>query len=343
MARIKPVMLFLFLAAAGQGADLWYIVWETDVKYNNNIFLFSPSDIDAFRQRQNPARFPYSSLDDVDVGLSGVLRWAGAGNFTPQLGLKLHQFLMNPEKSYGLVTCRIKQDLGRVGVAKLSLVWVPNYLIRYYRDRTVKTAERYAACRFSEYLFGFGFERQFGPFNLQPEYSFEIDDYIVPFEYYDTRAHRTGISIDWRPWSNFTLSGEYKFKWARAKGPAPDISYDEQRLGFQVITKPRRFNRFGINAGYNWAYRRYTATEDEMHAGRVDETQEITVGAEYRLKPVTLSFTYQLEWREVSSPYQNEIDEIKNYRVSTFSLGMRLPLKTGAAAKAQKGKKGGDR
>ncbi|NPV13429.1 hypothetical protein HPY86_00635 [candidate division WOR-3 bacterium] len=343
MARIKPVVLFLFLATVARGADLWRTVWEADVKYHNNIFLFSPSDIEVFRQRENPARFPYKTLDDVDVTVSGQLAWMGTKGFEPQLGLKVHQFIMNSEKSYGLVTCRIKQDLGKVGTAKLSLVWMPNYLIRYYRDNTVKSAVRYAACRFSEYLFGFDFERQFGPFTLQPEYRFETDDYIAPFDYYDTRAHRTGISIDWCPWSNFMLSGEYRFKWARAKGPTPDISYDEQQIGFQVASRPRRFNRFAINAGYNWSYRRYTATEDETHAGRIDEIQEITVGAEYRLKPVTLSFTYQLEWREVSSPYQNEIDEIKNYRASAFSFGARLPLKIGAGAKAQKGKKGGER
>jgi len=343
MSPSRLALLFLFLMSVVPGADIWQIVWDTDVNYNNNVFLFSPSDIAAFRRRENPIRFPYNSLDDVDVTVSGKLSWEGAGGFNPQLGLKLHQFVMNPEKSYGLLTSRIKQQVGKVGGFNFSFVWLPNYLIRYYRDLTAKETERYAACRFSEYLFGLEFVRQFGSLTVQPVYRFEVDDYIAPFDYYDTRAHRPGVSLAWRPWTNFTLSGEYQFKRARAKGPAPDISYDEQGLGFQVASKPRRFNRFGIKAGYNWSYRRYTATEDNTHAGRVDETQGITVGAEYQLKPVTLSFSYHLEWREVSSLYQNDIEDIKNYQASEFSFAVRLPLKVGAATKAQKAKKGGSR
>lgn len=341
MNRVSFVMLFLFWINVGEGADRWRVIWGADVRYNNNIFFLSPSDIIAFQHRDNPGRFPYRTLDDVDFTLSGSLNWLRTKGFAPEIGLKLHQFVMNPEKSYGVFSSQINKEAGKIGVFGLSFVWMPNYLIRYYRDWTVKSEERYAPCRFGEYLLGFNFIRQVGRFSIKPGYRLEIDDYVAPFDYYDTKAHRLDGSIDWRPMPNFTLDVEYEFKRARAKGPLPDISYDQHQMGFQLVSRPRRLHRFGVKAIYRWTYRRWTAVEDITHAGRIDETQEIGLGGEYRRNLVTVSLSYKLEWREVSSPHLEKIEDIKNYRVGTFSLGARLPLRIGAASAIQKGKKRG--
>lgn len=333
-------MLLLCWISAGEGADLWRVVWGVDVRYNNNIFSFSPTDIIAFRRRENPVRFPYRSLDDIDVTFSGSHKWLKAKGLVPQIGLKLHQFVMNPEKSYGVFSSQINKEVGQIGVLELLFVWMPNYLIRYYRDWTVKGEERYAPCRFGEYLVGGNFVRKLGSFTIKPEYRLEIDDYVAPFDYYDTKAHRLDGSIDWHPVPNFTLSGEYEFKQARAKGPLFDISYDQHRLVFQIVSRPKKLHRIGVKAGYRWTHRRWTAMEDVTHAGRIDETQEIELGGEYQMNPVTVSLSYKLEWREVSSPYLEKIEDIKNYRAGTFVFGARLPFKIGTASEAQKGKKG---
>ncbi|MGQ9678133.1 MAG: hypothetical protein ACUVUD_02490 [bacterium] len=319
---------------------MWRVVWGSDVKYNNNVFFLSPSDIIAFQHRTNPGRFPYRTLDDVDVILSGSLKWLNTKGLTPQIDLKLHQFVRNPEKSYGVFSSQINKQVGKIGVFGLLFVWMPNYLIRYYRDLTVKSEERYAPCRFGEYLVGFNFVQRLGPFSISPGYRLEIDDYVAPFDYYDTKAHHLDGSIDWRPMPNFTLGAEYEFKRARAKAPSPDISYNQHRLSFQIVSRPKRLHRFGVKASYRWTHRRWTAIEDVTHAGRIDETQEIEFGGEYRMNPVTVSLSYKLEWRDVSSPYLEKIEDIKNYRAGTFIFGARLPLKIGTASRTQKGKKG---
>ncbi|MGQ9707529.1 MAG: hypothetical protein ACUVUR_01470 [bacterium] len=193
------------------------------------------------------------------------------------------------------------------------------------------SSKDYLPCRFGEQLFGFDFQHRFRTVSIKPGYRFEIDDYLKPFDYYDTKAHRLTGLFNWRPSTNLNIEAEYQFKIAQANGPVPDISYQEHRIGIDIATNPRIFNHFGIEAGYEFCHRVYTTgnpvTVDPYHYGRIDETQRIDVGGNYRVKPFTFTIKYQLEWREVNSPYQGEIEEIKEYQATRLSLGIKMPVK----------------
>ncbi len=325
VASLAVILLSGMVRAQG-GGD-WRYSFNADVTYDNNIFCLSPLDIDSYRHGENPARFPYHSLDDIDVTVVGALRWRAGKVGVFRGSMKVHQLVVNQEKSYGLINCQFDPAI-LSGVVSLSYTWMPNYLIRYYRDPG-STGERYSACRFGEHLFGVRWTRSFGRISIAPVYRFEIDDYIPPFDYYDTRAHRVGGRLKLDLERNFIIGGDYEFKRAEAKGPLPDISYQQHTGQLNLATRPRIFNRFGVSARYSWIYRKYTVDDplrDPAHTGRVDQTNTIGLECNYRVQRLTLVFEYQLEWREVSSPYKEKIEDIKNYRANRFSLGLRLPF-----------------
>ncbi len=327
-ARTIFLLITFSLLFTAEGAVRWNGSFDANIEYDNNIFYLSPADLQKFRLGENPARYPYHSADDVDLKVTADLRGVFTRNTGFRLRLRLHQYVVNQEKSYGLINTRIEQEAGKLGRFFFSYIWMPNYLIRYYPDPEIKGG--YFPCRYGEHLFGIDFHRGFGNLLITSNYRFEIDDYLKRFDYYDTRAHRLGVELGWRPRKNINLQGEYQFKIARAKGPVPDISYQEHRFEITIATRPRVFDRFGVEAGYRFCHRQYTTdnpiTIDPYHYGRVDRTQTIAAGGDFRLNPFTLVLKYELEWREVDSPYNGEVEEVKEYRASRVSLGVNLPL-----------------
>lgn len=331
------------MATLAAGKGYWSGEFSSSLTYDNNIFCLSPEDMEQFRHSQNPARFPYQTADDIDVVFKGELRWQKAGSkMAAKLGVKAHQFVVNQEKSYGVVNAGWKRELGSVGKLGLFYIWVPNYFLRYYQSRTSWDTARYVACRFGEHLLGFNFEREFGPVKVQPGYRFEVDDYNREFGYCDTRAHWWTGRVKRQPRANLGVRWEYEFKIAQAKGPVPDISYHQHKVSLNIASRPRSFNRFGVEVGYSFGYRNYTTAVDPAHFGRVDQTQEVTVGCDYRLMPVTVVFEYHLKWRDVTSPYQKEIEEIKEYRKKYFSLGITLPIKQEGGTKKRQRERGAE-
>jgi hypothetical protein len=303
--------------------------YEGFLTYDDNPFRYSRIDLDAFRHREQPARFPIRTSDDLDaniaVGLScgtRLLRMPG----TIETGLKLHGYFSNWEKTYAIADLGLNQGTWTGGRLELGYTYMPGYLLRYYRNPQTSDTGDYAACRFAEHLATLRLRQQFGALTVLPQYGFEYDDYVPVFDHYDARIHRFGGEVRFHPVENLDARAEYEYRSAAARGPVPDASYAQHEAGLSVTTSPRRLARFSFEAGYSFAWRSYTTLNssavDPSHAGRKDNTGVATVSVKYRLADFTLAADYNLEWREVVSAYSTSIDDIKDYRRSRLGLGV---------------------
>ncbi|MGC9110479.1 MAG: hypothetical protein ACP5JB_01245 [candidate division WOR-3 bacterium] len=326
--RISILMLLLVITTWLPAKTNWLAKFNSDIIYDRNIFCLSPSDLDRYRQRIEPERFPYRSADDLKLMLNAELTGRFSKSTSLIAGLRIHNYAVNQEKSYGLLRCKLEQGIGSSSRLAFYSTWLPDYLIRYYRT---PNNSQFRPCRFGEWLAGADYEQRFRTLRIIPGYRFEFYNYIPPFEYYNTRAHRFDARLDCRPERNLNLQTRYYFKIAQAKGPVPDISYNEHDLFVKIATRPRRLNRFGIKSGYEYSYRSYTTDNppavDPAHANRVDRIQCISLGADYELELFTIYFQYEFEWRDVQSPYKQQIEEIKEYRTTRVGLGVTLRLR----------------
>uniref|UniRef100_A0A7V3PT99 DUF3570 domain-containing protein n=1 Tax=candidate division WOR-3 bacterium TaxID=2052148 RepID=A0A7V3PT99_UNCW3 len=324
----KFLLPLLTISAISYAKISWLASFTSDLTYDQNIFYLSPSDLEKYRQRTEPLKFPYHSADDLTLMLDVELTARFSKLTILKTSFRIHNYASNQEKSYGLFRLRMEQQVGERSRIAGYYSWLPNYLIRYYR---AGNSQQYSPCRFGEQIAGVNYRLQLGTFAIGPGYQIEFYNYIAPFEYYDTRAHRFNGNLNWQPKNNLKLQAEYYFKIAQAKGPLPDISYSEHNISLELATRPRRFTRFGINTGYQYSYRYYTTpnspSADPYHASRVDQIQNISITADYLFNSFTVYFQYEFEWREVDSPYREQIEEIKNYRTNRVGAGVKLPLK----------------
>jgi hypothetical protein len=331
--------LFLLLAAGAMcAAATPTLRFDGFLTYCDNPFDYSRSDIDAFRHRTSPARFPIRTSDDIDFNLGAELavpwRLSGRGGAL-RARTRMHGYLSNWDKSYGLAAVSAEQGLWPGGRLGFGYTFMPNYLIRYYRNPQTPDTGDYTGCRFAEHLVEARLRQRLGDFAIEPEYGYEVDDYNAVFDYYDTRIHRLGGELRWTPAPNLDVRGEYEFRLASAAGPLPDASYNQHRGGVFISTGPRQFTRFSVEAGYSLARRTYTTTnpgtEDPAHAGRVDDIANVTASLRYDLGNVELVADYDLEWRELLSVYSTEIQEVKDYRSSRLGLGVVVSSGKGRA------------
>lgn len=303
--------------------------FEGFLTYDDNPFRYSGIDLDAFRQREQPARFPIRSSDDLDAnvvtGLSCGTRLLGQPGAV-ETALRLHGYFSNWEKSYAVADVGFNQGVWKNGRVGVGYTYLPGFLLRYYRNPDTRDTGDYTGCRFAEHLATVQLRQRFGPLTIRPEYGYEYDDYQPTFDHYDTRIHRLGGEARFQPVTNLEVSGEYEYRSACATGPVPDASYRQHEAGLSFITRPRRVSQFSFEAGYTFARRGYTTENssavDPSHAGRVDHIEAATFKVRYRLAGVTLAASYDLEWREVVSAYSTEIDDIRDYRRSRLGLGV---------------------
>jgi hypothetical protein len=234
----------------------------------------------------------------------------------------------NWEKSYGLASMRVRYALPVLGEARVEYTYMPNYLIRYYRSPETAGGGDYAPCRYTEHLARVSLSPALGPLVIAPAYGYEVDKYIGGFDVYDTRVHRMGGCVRFSSLRNLRLAGEYEFRLASAAGPVPDISYDQHEAGFRLVAWPERLSQFGVEAAYRFSRRTFTTANpaeiDPGHAGRVDDESRAGVELSYRLGRARLSAGYELEWREVRSAYRQQIEDVKDYRRSRLSVGVRV-------------------
>lgn len=322
------VVLLVVAAGAALGLNATWR-WEGLLTYDDNPFRYSRTDLDAFRYRTKPARFPIRTSDDLDANVAARLS-CGTRLFqmpgSIETGLRLHGYFSNWDKSYGLADVGINQGTWVGGRLELGYTYMPNYLLRYYRNPATSDTGDYTACRFAEHLATVRFRQQFHQVTILPEYGYEYDDYQPVFDHYDTKIHRLGGEVRFQPVTNFEVRGQYEYRSAGARGPVPDASYAQHEAGLSVMTRPRRLSRFSFEGGYTFARRDYTTSNsreiDPSHAGRTDNIESATVTVKYRLAAVTLTADYDLEWRTVVAAYSAEIDDVKDYRRSRLGLGV---------------------
>lgn len=326
---MSSLLLALVVAASG-GPNL---AWQAQFRlsYDDNPFQYSPTDIDNFMMRAEPARFPIRTIDDLDanvvLGLAWRYRLFRHGG-TLGVRTRLHQYVSNWQKSYALAEVEAGQQLWGSGRLTLGYMYMPDYLLRYFPRPGSPDSTDFIDCRFSEHEASVGLRQRIGPLVVMPVYGYEVDAYQAMFSYYDTRAHRPGLGVDWEIARSFELSVDYELKLAQAQGPVPDVSYLQHQGGISVTTRPLRMDRLGVEAGYSFSRREFTtanpATIDPTHAGRVDQVESVRIEAEYRFDGVTFVAGYRLEWRQVNSPYSDKIADIKDYRASRISVGAVL-------------------
>lgn len=331
----RVVVLALLLAAAGYPtypirAPAFSTLFRLQLTYDDNPFRYSGDDREAFRNSQYPERFPFRSLDDLELGISASLRYRyrlqSSSGFI-RLRAKTHQYVSNPDKSYGLAELEFGQELWQDSRLEVSSFYMPNFLIRYYRNPEDEGSE-YVGCRFSEHLLGLGLVQRIGRLSIGPVYRYEGDDYSRPFDFYDTKAHRFGGAFSLALAKGFEVGAEYERKLARAIGPVPDISYGQHGFELWASSRPARLRRLSFDAKYGMRHRNYTtenpAEVDPSHLDRTDDLAELGFELGYRLGAAKVMARYELEWREVTAPHRERIEDIKEYRRSLFTVGLVL-------------------
>ena len=327
LALLLPVSLLLAQAPVVRPLPRFDGYFRAELDYDDNVFRYSTEDLDAFRMSEEPERFPIRSADDLDVAVSGGLkfryhrgrRW---GNL--RLRVKLHGFASNWQKSYGWTRLEVYQSVWRGGRVSAGLLWMPSYLIRHYRSHTLPE-QGFQGCRFSEYLATVSFRQRLGRAFVEPRYRYEVDDYLVAFDYYDTRAHRVGAEAGLEVVRGLDAKLDYEYKVATAAGPVPDISYGQHEGRVEVTTRPRPFPSLQVTAGFGVEFRDYTtensADLDPAHAEREDIIENFSLELSYRVGTARLLARYEREWRETESPYSERIEDIKQYTSNRFRLG----------------------
>ena len=299
--------------------------------YDNNIFLYSDNDLKDFERSIQAYRFPFETSDDFITTLTGSIglrqKLFNQKSTVFSLLYRQHIYAINRVKSYQLFSLSISQNLAKPWVIEIGYLFLPKYLIRYYKDPTIQTSPpTYIGCEFAEHLISAELNiRVKKGLTFSPSYKFEIDNYIQQFDFYDTKAHRLGLTGGYRINPIIELKGKFEYKIAAANGPIPDISYDQLAWSAGVqFGKDRK-----IAVTYGQERRDFTTnnlpSDDPFHAGRVDKTQNIKLEFEIPVTHIILvAAGYEFEKRDVSSPYKETIDDIKDYQNNRFGLGLKF-------------------
>lgn len=329
MSNLRKILILLPLifAVSVWGKEQFFSSFYLGVDYDRNLFCLSPSELTSFLQRQDTVRFPYRSADDLDFTAVGELEVHFSPKNALSLHLRGHNYLVNQEKSYGVIGVEFEQRLDRFRRVFLYCRWLPSYLLRYYRP---VNSSRYYPCRFSEQLAGISFQQQLAKIKIIPGYRFEHYDYIHPFEYYNTAGHCFELKLNWQQNTSLRFLSGYNFKLAQAAAKIPDISYREHGIFLALTVRPRlHLPQMGFRPEYEYRYRLYTAEPvDSAHYGRVDQLHTINLRVDYRFNFGTVHLWFGPEWRDVKAPYQNKIEEIKEYRTFHAGLGIAVRLKS---------------
>jgi hypothetical protein len=297
------------------------------VGYDDNVFQYSPRDESVFIYHQNPTKFPFRSLDDAVIDVTGklTLRSGIIPRHTTHFGLAatLHQYVSNPVKSNLTGDVRVRQYFAKSFYVEASYVLYPRYLIRYFHDPRQFTS--YKPCTFTEHLATAQVDwRPSRKLELKPFARYEVDRYQTPFEYYDTKAWREGCEARITPLRMLELAIAYEHKAARTgRTVMPDISYDQHDAN--VSLKPK-FGRVTLELGYDYAWRGHTASPaiDTTHARRIDVIRSVVAGASIALsKAVAVTIDFRHNARTSSSPYRADIDDVKDYVENAVGIGVR--------------------
>ncbi|MDH5185848.1 MAG: hypothetical protein OEW70_02150 [candidate division WOR-3 bacterium] len=318
------------------------ITFEADIRftYDDNIFLYSEKNLKEFQRSVRPYRFPFETYDDFITTLTGALkirpRLIRRKTSIISLRYRLHHYAVNPVKSYQFFSINLAQNLIKTVGVEAGYLFLPKYLIRYYKDPLTQTSPpTYIGCEFAEHLLSTGINYRIkNKISLNPFYKFELDDYNRNFDHYDTKAHRFGLEASYSFIRQIIkLSGKFEYKIARAQGPVPDISYDQWAWFVGLKLNPwtflRRFRGLSFTVNYGQEQRDFVTSNpssiDPFHTGREDKIQNFGFGVDIPLtRIISIDLSYGFEKRNVSSPYKEEIDDIKDYKNNKIKLEFSL-------------------
>ncbi len=303
---------------------------NVSLTYDDNIFSYSKKHLEEFIQNLNPAKYPFKTYDDMsaDYGLQILLRnrFFASRTTTINLNFTSHNFIINKQKDYLVFVAGLRQSLGNWAL-KFEYLFLPSYLIRYYRD---PSGTAYIGCEFSEHLLTIKVSSNINKNTmLTTTLGYEIDDYIDNFDVYDSKAIRAEPAFSHKFSRVFEVATKYEYKNSRARGPVPDISYQQHsvRVGLNTYLPFVKLSQFGTQ--YQIRYRAFS-TElspiiDSPHSGRQDFTHNFS--ADLRL-PVFTSLYYFLgysyELRNSYSEVYEDIAELKNYNKWVLKNGLEF-------------------
>jgi hypothetical protein len=301
---------------------------ELNTIYNDNIFLFSDAYINDFKNQINAYRFPFSTYDDLITNINLSLRIPYSRTSNISLYYKQYLYALNSEKSYQIVSTTINQRISKPVNLKASYLYLPRYLIRYYRD-PLGSSTKYIGCTFTEHLFTIGFDYSIKNVKLSPFVRYEIDNYKKNFNFYNSKAIRFGADVNWTISKIMAINLRFESKQNKAKGPIPDISYNDNNGSVQFETRIPNYEKLGLNLGADYSKRSFTtlnsATIDPYHKDRIDGKFSFLGSLIYRFSnKLQVILDYEHEIRKVSSTSLIYIEDIKDYTNRRLSLGFKI-------------------
>ncbi|MEO0026354.1 MAG: hypothetical protein ABIK54_06315, partial [candidate division WOR-3 bacterium] len=131
MSNLRKILILapLIIALSALGKEQFFSSFYLGADYDRNLFCLSPSELTRFLQRQDTMRFPYRSADDLDFTTVGELAVRFSQKTSLSLRLRGHNYLVNREKSYGVIGVEFEQRLGRFRRVLLYYRWLPSYLL----------------------------------------------------------------------------------------------------------------------------------------------------------------------------------------------------------------------
>jgi len=306
------IALFLFTAFD------YSINTNLNFTYDDNIFEYSSKYLEEFVNRINPERFPFETYDDLYTNYQfGILirnKFIGKHTTTFNLNVNGYNYLTNQQKDYLIISTGIRQSFGQLAM-KFEYLIIPDYLIRYYRD---PLGTEYIGCTFAEHLFTLKTNMKLNLLEFGAVLGLEIDDYIKNFDVYDSKAIRLGPNIVLSLLRTVQFGIGYELKSSGAKGPTPDISYLQHKIGINTSFKTGVPKFSEMVLAYQLKYRIFTTEVspilDTPHSGREDITHKFTTTYEFPIfTNLFISFDYGYEFRYSSSEVYPDIGDYKNY------------------------------
>lgn len=312
--------------------------------YDSNIYLYSPEDLERFRNDQDSARFAgIETYDDLVLipQLSLSLSRTLSRNLVSRLGLRYtpRLYWVNKAKDYQSFSLSLLQTFYRRNRFELYGLYIPQYLIRPFPDRDLGPGV-YSPCDYEKMLLGLTYERTLlPPTRVGAYYRREKEDYNEHFNEYDTHANTYGLTVDQTLSPRVEVGGEVSTKMARAQGyDSPgenaqssddaDISHNEDTVRGQGLIHLRAKPDLNLSVEYQFQRKDFITTKpDSSHLGRRDREHEFSSEVELKLtRTLSLKGSYVWRARSVSSSARAAIGDIKDFSDQRVSLGVERTL-----------------
>jgi hypothetical protein len=331
--------------------------FEFQAIYDDNIFRYSPTNIDRFRRGDyKPGEFDLDTYDDLILSPRLNLNFA-----FPLLGRQVSslrfsytrwQYLSNPDKSNEAWAARWRQPTIGNDFAEFGYTFAPLSLIRPLGDRAPFT-EPYSSAAYSYYPFKMvrntflmAYQRRMSDrLTVRAEGGRVLRFYNQRFIENDNWEWNGALNTTFAFTPVWRVSGRYAYGHVKARaldsvGETRENSDDgdpsykrdlyQLTLGFAPKRMIWRFNLWELTGQYQAYY--YTSEQpywvDPTHVGRKDEVfvVESTLGTGRIWGPMTGEIGYRFTKRQSSSGAAADLEEDKNYHNQRFWVGTSYPF-----------------